>query len=177
MNGLGNLFLGYDEGGTAAQQTGSHNLVLGEHQTFGSFAGLLAGRTNTLSGPYGVALGSGHTAIHSDAVVGTGFSRLAVRKQHLATSLPPGVQPVEPDLLQSWRGYDLGRVRGDTEHRCLERHLADRDVLGPGCARRLEVYVLERDCQHADTGRDDLCRLRFGIAPATGRVVPPTRMS
>jgi hypothetical protein len=40
-NGLGNLIIGYDEG--TQKRTGSHNLVLGEQQSFTSYAGLIGG--------------------------------------------------------------------------------------------------------------------------------------
>jgi hypothetical protein len=49
-NGEGNLVVGYDE--KAGAQTGSHNLILGEEQTFTSFGGILAGKENTITGPF-----------------------------------------------------------------------------------------------------------------------------
>ena len=42
VNGLGNVIIGYDE--SPGAQTGSHNLVLGDHQAFSSYGGLIAGR-------------------------------------------------------------------------------------------------------------------------------------
>ncbi|HTY95934.1 MAG TPA: hypothetical protein VMB91_02755 [Solirubrobacteraceae bacterium] len=54
-NGEGNLVLGYDEDPGA--QTGSHDLILGEEQTYTSYAGILAGQENTNSGPFDSVLG------------------------------------------------------------------------------------------------------------------------
>ena len=61
VNGLGNLFIGYDEDGR--EQTGSHNLVLGIRQAFTSYGGLLAGAQNTISGAFAsVSGGIGNVA-------------------------------------------------------------------------------------------------------------------
>ncbi len=49
VNGEGNLVIGYDEN-TGRTQSGSHNLILGEQQSFSSFGGLVAGYGNTISG-------------------------------------------------------------------------------------------------------------------------------
>ena len=54
-NGEGNLVLGYDE--TPGTQTGSHNLVVGDRQTFTSFGGLVAGIGNTISSKYATVVG------------------------------------------------------------------------------------------------------------------------
>jgi hypothetical protein len=59
-NGLGNLFLGYNEG--PGSQTGSHNLVLGFNQSFTSYGGVVAGAHNTVSGADAGAFGYGNTA-------------------------------------------------------------------------------------------------------------------
>ncbi len=50
INGLGNLIIGYNED-NGDIKTGSHNLVLGMDHTYSSFAGLVAGRDNEISGP------------------------------------------------------------------------------------------------------------------------------
>jgi hypothetical protein len=55
VNGTGNLVLGYDE--DAGSQSGSHNLILGEDQTATSFADVIGGLANTVSGPYAAAFG------------------------------------------------------------------------------------------------------------------------
>ena len=63
-NGAGNLIIGYNEVRDAGNdRSGSHNLVLGQRQNFTSFGGLVAGRQNTVSGPYAsVSGGRGNTA-------------------------------------------------------------------------------------------------------------------
>ncbi|MDQ6810871.1 MAG: hypothetical protein M3Z95_03095 [Actinomycetota bacterium] len=71
VNGEGNLVIGYDEG--KREQTGSHNLVLGEEQTFTSYGGILGGRLNTVSAPFAsVTGGSGNTASASASSVSGG---------------------------------------------------------------------------------------------------------
>jgi trimeric autotransporter adhesin len=57
VNGEGNLVIGYDENPGGHAQTGSHNLILGEEQTFTSFGGILAGRKNTISAPFAAVTG------------------------------------------------------------------------------------------------------------------------
>jgi hypothetical protein len=54
-NGEGNLVIGYDE--EPGSQTGSHDLMLGGHQSFTSFAGLIAGYANSISGKYATVSG------------------------------------------------------------------------------------------------------------------------
>jgi hypothetical protein len=63
VNGAGNLVIGYDENPLGGEQTGSHNLILGEQQTFKSYGGILGGHNNTLSGPFAsVTAGEHNTA-------------------------------------------------------------------------------------------------------------------
>jgi hypothetical protein len=57
VNGLGNLVIGYDENEGKHSQTGSHDLILGEEQTFTSFGGIVAGRFSTVSGEFASVLG------------------------------------------------------------------------------------------------------------------------
>jgi hypothetical protein len=57
VNGLGNVIIGYDEHGADIKQTGSHNLIVGEGQTFTSWADLLAGSKNIVNAPHAVAFG------------------------------------------------------------------------------------------------------------------------
>ena len=52
-NGKGNLVIGYNEETVPRKpRTGSHNLVLGPYHSYSSVGGLVAGRENTISGPY-----------------------------------------------------------------------------------------------------------------------------
>jgi hypothetical protein len=60
-NGLGNLILGYNLG-PAAGKTGSHDLVIGDNNTYNSTSGIVSGINNTLSGKYALASGYANTA-------------------------------------------------------------------------------------------------------------------
>jgi hypothetical protein len=74
VNGLGNLIIGYNE--NPGSQTGSHNLVLGNSQSFTSYGGLLGGQNNTASGPFVAVLGKGNAATAaSSAVTGGEFNQ------------------------------------------------------------------------------------------------------
>ena len=79
-NGEGNLVIGYDENpeGRLAQ-TGSHDLLLGTDQSFTSYAGIVAGTFNTVSGPFAsVTAGSKNLASGEAASVSGGFGNTAV---------------------------------------------------------------------------------------------------
>src|SRR5206468_2363338 len=56
LTGLGNLVVGYNEGGPA-QRGGSHNIVGGTFNLFPSFGGLVVGRQNTISNQYATVTG------------------------------------------------------------------------------------------------------------------------
>jgi hypothetical protein len=78
VNGAGNLIIGYDENPGSHAQTGSHDLILGDEQTFTSFAGLVAGRFNTISGEYSsVSGGAGNAASAIYASVSGGATNTA----------------------------------------------------------------------------------------------------
>ena len=55
VNGTGNLVVGYDE--TPGTQSGSHDLVLGQKQTYTGYGELVGGYGNNVSGNYAGALG------------------------------------------------------------------------------------------------------------------------
>ena len=55
-NGLGNLILGYNEVGVAGSRAGSHNLVVGPQHTYSSYAGIVAGRRNSITAPLATVL-------------------------------------------------------------------------------------------------------------------------
>lgn len=76
-NGLGNLFIGYNETLGADRQTGSHSLVIGSSHTFTSFAGLVAGYNNTLTASDASALGSTNTASGMLSSVSGGHGNVA----------------------------------------------------------------------------------------------------
>jgi hypothetical protein len=78
VNGEGNLVIGYAENAGKHAQDGSHNLVLGEEQTFTSYGGILGGAKNTLTAPFAtVSSGEENTASATGASVGGGFKNLA----------------------------------------------------------------------------------------------------
>ena len=54
-NGLGNLFVGYNERPELNAQTGSHNLVIGREHTFTSHGGIVAGSRSTASQPFALS--------------------------------------------------------------------------------------------------------------------------
>src|SRR5262249_49497274 len=74
-NGLGNLIMGYDEG--AGTQTGSHNVVLGYSQDFTSFAGIMGGWNNVLSGSNSLVLGVASVARGPGSAVRAGCENTA----------------------------------------------------------------------------------------------------
>jgi hypothetical protein len=77
VNGEGNLVIGYDEI-YQREQTGSHNLLLGQEQTFTSYGGFLAGFNNTVSAPFAsVSGGDASTASGEFASVTGGFHNTA----------------------------------------------------------------------------------------------------
>lgn len=58
-DGAGNLIVGYNDLGifAPAPRTGSHNVVVGDVQSYTSFAGIVAGQANTIDAPYASVLG------------------------------------------------------------------------------------------------------------------------
>lgn len=75
-NGEGNLVIGYDE--SPGEQTGSHNLILGEGQRFTSYGGIDAGQRDTISAPFAsVTGGDGNTASSAYASVTGGNANTA----------------------------------------------------------------------------------------------------
>jgi len=75
VNGKGNLIVGYNEFGT---HDGSHNLVIGLNNSYHSFGGLLAGRSNNLWAPYAsIAGGSSNSVTGNYASVTGGLGNTA----------------------------------------------------------------------------------------------------
>jgi hypothetical protein len=58
LTGLGNLIIGYNENTTTPTltRTGSHNVVGGSMNSYGSHGGMVFGYENTVSGPYATVL-------------------------------------------------------------------------------------------------------------------------
>ncbi|MFT7463373.1 MAG: hypothetical protein ACI9EF_001717 [Pseudohongiellaceae bacterium] len=59
VNGVGNLIVGYNELGNplADSRIGSHNVVLGQANSYTRFGGLVGARENTISGPFSTVSG------------------------------------------------------------------------------------------------------------------------
>lgn len=80
LTGLGNLIIGYDavNPSRAGDRTGSHNLIVGDHNSYSSFGGLVAGEENTVSGPYAsVTGGYANVAAGGSASVSGGYANKA----------------------------------------------------------------------------------------------------
>jgi hypothetical protein len=57
-NGKGNVVIGYNEcSGATCTRSGSHNLVLGQSNSYTSYAGIVAGSRNIISAPYATITG------------------------------------------------------------------------------------------------------------------------
>jgi hypothetical protein len=81
-NGLGNLIIGYNQGGRADAsgdiRTGSHNLILGDGNNYSSYGGLVVGFLNTISAQYAcVSGGYANVASGQYASVSGGYGNLA----------------------------------------------------------------------------------------------------
>jgi Collagen triple helix repeat (20 copies) len=73
VHGAGNLVIGYGENAGKNEHTGSHNLILGEEQTFTSYGGILAGFGNRITAPFAEVLdGYSNSASGEYAAVGAG---------------------------------------------------------------------------------------------------------
>ena len=61
VNGLGNVIVGYNEDlpikPWSPRRTGSHNIITGIGSEYRSFGGVIAGRENSVSGPYSSVIG------------------------------------------------------------------------------------------------------------------------
>jgi len=78
VNGEGNLVIGYDENAGKHEQTGSHDLILGQEQTFTSYGGILAGEINSITAPFAsVTGGKSNTASGEGASVSGGQHNVA----------------------------------------------------------------------------------------------------
>ncbi len=74
VNGLGNLIVGYDEDGGDDAKTGSHNLVLGQYNSYSGYAGIVGGNDNAISGASASVLGGSDNAASGEASVVLGGS-------------------------------------------------------------------------------------------------------
>jgi hypothetical protein len=86
-NGLGNLIIGYNA--QAGSQTGSHNVVIGDAQTFTSYGGLLAGYGNAVTGPDDTVIGGyGNIAESTNNTITGGVDNTAANN---ATTISGGL--------------------------------------------------------------------------------------
>ena len=88
LNGLGNVIIGYDEHAADIKQTGSHDLVLGDRQTFTSWAGLLAGSKNSVTAPLGVSFGFANEVKARWATITGGYFNVAGGTGHRSAAVP-----------------------------------------------------------------------------------------
>ncbi len=78
LNGKGNLIVGYNKSTRGQSRTGSNNLVVGDEHEYTSYGGLVAGRINTIAGPWAsVSGGDGTTASGSQASICGGGDNVA----------------------------------------------------------------------------------------------------
>jgi len=81
QNGLGNLIVGYGELGNAREpdnRTGSHCVVVGRRNNYSSHAGIVAGESNIIAGPYAsITGGRSNKSDGAWSVIGGGGFNLA----------------------------------------------------------------------------------------------------
>jgi len=82
QNSLGNLIVGYNEmrndTPSTDLRTGSHNLILGEQNSFSSYSGIIGGRHNTITGKFAcIDGGYGGTASGAYANICGGYGNTA----------------------------------------------------------------------------------------------------
>ncbi len=80
VNGLGNLFIGYNErsAGSPEEQLGSHNLIVGPYHSFTSYGGIIAGYGSSATEQYASVVGGLNNAASAPfASVSGGFANVA----------------------------------------------------------------------------------------------------
>ena len=79
VNGLGNLIVGYNEiiGGGIDVRTGSHNIILGDEESYSSYGGLMVGKRNVNTAPFAFVCGSENTVSGLESSVTGGVSNNA----------------------------------------------------------------------------------------------------
>lgn len=134
VNGAGNLVIGYDERTAEDTQTGSHDLVLGEDQSFTSYGGVLAGTRNTISAPNAsVTGGTGNVASESGASVTGGRSNTA---SGLEASVTGGKENRAKGTLDAITGGEGNRTEGNVNaihggaSNVIESDTQDETILG-----------------------------------------------
>lgn len=74
INGFGNLQIGYNANSSrrSLKKNGSHNLILGDQNDYHSYAGIVAGFENTISGPYATIVGGRYNISSGEAACVSG---------------------------------------------------------------------------------------------------------
>jgi hypothetical protein len=134
VNGAGNLVIGYDEKTAENTQTGSHDLVLGEDQSFTSYGSIVAGKSSTASAPYAsVTGGTGNTASEvGTSVTGGRFNTAS----GLEASVTGGQENRAKGTLDAITGGEENRTEGNANAihggalNVIESDTQDETILG-----------------------------------------------
>ena len=103
VNGLGNLIVGYNEN-TSQDRSGSHNLVVGDHNAYSSYGGVVFGAHNSISAPSAtITAGEFNLASGPISTVSGGFVNLASGR---ASSVAGGQFNAATGILASVAGGD-----------------------------------------------------------------------
>jgi len=117
LTGLGNMIIGYPGDDSIYPRTGSHNLMLGDHNGYTSYGGLVAGQGNRILGPYcTITGGTGNTAQNYWSSVNGGFSNAATGQgsvinggqQNRASESYAAISGGYLNVVTAFRGWDGG---------------------------------------------------------------------
>lgn len=72
INGRGNLIVGYNEARGADSREGSHNIVVGSKNAYGSYGGMVTGFNNEIGGKYASVIGGNNNSATGDYASITG---------------------------------------------------------------------------------------------------------
>lgn len=132
VNGTGNLVIGYDE--FPGTQTGSHSLVIGDELSFTSYAGLIAGESNSITAPYASVLGGyGNVANGPYSNISGGiFNTTSGREASIGGGEGNSASGIASSVGGGTTNHAVGRfssVSGGSENK------AEGDTAGPAAAR------------------------------------------
>ena len=147
-NGEGNLIIGYDENEAKHEQSGSHDLVLGEEQTFTSFGGLVAGWGSSVTGSFASVTGGEDNSASGDRSSVSGGS--AGTASGAWASVSGGY--FEPRHRQPELGQRRGRQHGQRNQRVGERRRIEH--------REQQQLLRQRRRSQPGLGQPDLGRWR-----------------
>ena len=95
-NGRGNLIVGYNESRGVDSRKGSHNIVVGGKNNYSSYAGVVSGHNNSISGKYSF-IGGGHkNVVSGDSSAITGGSKNSAKGKYLSINGQVGRTKVDP---------------------------------------------------------------------------------